>query len=82
MVMKFLIVQRIGNSPGTYDMSNPVLLDVRQVRGFYEQVGRNTNYIIHPEEILADNFSLLLLGKTKVRSPEIQQKIAAVLNGH
>lgn len=27
---------------------------------FQRQIGRNTGYIIHPEEILADNFSLVL----------------------
>ena len=30
---------------------------------FFRQVGTNTEYLIHPEEILADNFSLLLLQK-------------------
>ncbi|MDZ4683406.1 MAG: hypothetical protein SH848_06815 [Saprospiraceae bacterium] len=30
-------------------------------KGFYAQIGDNTNYIIHPDEILADNFALLLL---------------------
>ena len=28
---------------------------------FQRQIGRNTGYIIHPEEVLADNFALLLL---------------------
>jgi hypothetical protein len=50
---------------------HPVLLDVDQMQGFYEQVGRNTEYIIHPEEILADNFRFLLLGQSDVKSPEI-----------
>lgn len=31
------------------------------VGGFFEQVGRNTRYIIHPEEILADNLALLMM---------------------
>lgn len=79
---KFLVVERTGSSPSapaTYDVSSPVLLGVNQVRGFYEQVGRNTDYVIHPEEILADNFKLLLLGRTKVPSPEVLEKLAAVL---
>ncbi len=50
---------------------HPELLDVNQMQDFYEQVGRNTEYIIHPEEILADNFRLLLLGQSDVKSPEI-----------
>ncbi len=31
-----------------------------QTPDFARQIGRNTGYIIHPEEILADNFSLLV----------------------
>ena len=32
----------------------PVLLDPANVPDFHEQIGRNTKYIIHPEEVLAD----------------------------
>jgi hypothetical protein len=41
-------------------------------------VGRNTKYTIHPEEILADNF-VLLVDRAKVPSPEILDKLDAVL---
>jgi len=63
----------------TYDPSKIALLDVSKVQGFYEQVGSNTDYIIHPEEILADNFKFLLVGMTNLPSPEIQQNLAAAL---
>jgi hypothetical protein len=79
---KLLVVERAGSSPtapASYDAARPILLDVNQVSGFYEQVGRNTDYIIHPEEILADNFKLLLLGETNVPSPDILRRLAAVL---
>jgi hypothetical protein len=49
------------------------------VSGFYEQVGRNTEYIIHPEEILADNFAMLVMGDQNVPSPEILRKVQGVL---
>jgi hypothetical protein len=52
----------------------PVLLAVSAVSGFSEQVGRNTGYIIHPEEILADNFSLMVTGRS-AESPEILCKL-------
>jgi hypothetical protein len=42
-------------------------------------VGRNTNYIIHPEEILAENFALLMMDKHDVPSPEILKKMQDVL---
>ena len=44
-----------------------------------EQVGNNTDYIIHPEEILADNFALLVLGEHNMPSPEIPQKMREIL---
>ena len=39
----------------------PMAIGVGEARGFYEQVGRNTSYIIHPEEIIADNITLLAM---------------------
>jgi hypothetical protein len=55
------------------------LVDLKAVSGFFEQVGKNTDYIIHPEEILADNFALLVLSRKDVPSPEIVDKIARIL---
>lgn len=36
---------------------------IDEVEGFWEQVTRNTNYNIHPDELCADNFVLLALSK-------------------
>jgi len=59
----------------------PLLVGVDSVSGFFEQIGRNTSYIIHPEEILAENATLLALGQRIVPSPEILNRIAALLKG-
>ncbi len=59
--------------------SEPLLVRPGQVAGFYEQVGRNTDYIIHPEEILADNFALLVLGRTNIPNPEILDRMRGIL---
>lgn len=50
-----------------------------EVDGFWQSVGRNTDYIIHPEEILADNFVLLIAGAKDVKSPKILEKLDAAL---
>ena len=55
------------------------LASVDELSGFFEQVGRNTNYIIHPEEILADNFALLIMDEHNVPAPGILEKIRAIL---
>lgn len=64
-----------GRCRPLYDGAEPRLVELREVAGFLEQVGRNTEYVIHPEEILADNFALLVLGATDLASPEIPNGI-------
>lgn len=79
---EFLIIAR-SVSPHQLEprMENaePQFLPMKKVSGFFEQVGKNTNYIIHPEEILAENFALLVLGEQNVPSPEILRKLKAEL---
>lgn len=79
---QFLVVEKSGGSQtfkAVSDGSSPKLVGTERVSGFMEQVGRNTDYIIHPEEILADNFALLVLNEQKVASPEILQKMREIL---
>ena len=57
------------------------LIEVNTVSGFFEKIGRNTDYIIHPEEILADNFALLMLRTRGAPSPEILERLRVVLSG-
>ncbi len=38
-------------------------LDMQKLPDFYRQIGDNTTYIIHPDEVLADNFALLMASK-------------------
>lgn len=71
--LKFLVIGAPARVSG--DLVNPT-----QVSGLFEQIGHNTDYIIHPEEILADNFALLIAGRKDVPSPEILAKIGRVIN--
>ena len=57
----------------------PLLLNVADVPDYYEQIGRNTKYIIHPEEVLADNFVLLVGEKQDVPTPRVLEGMRAVL---
>ena len=54
-------------------------LGLDDLEGVYEQVGRNTAYLIHPEEILADNFSSLVRPSPKLDSPEILERMRRIL---
>lgn len=79
---QFLLVEQKDN-PFTvepiYDGRKPKLVNIQHVSGFFEQVGRNTGYVIHPEEILADNFSLLVLREDNLPSPAIIQELEGIL---
>jgi hypothetical protein len=57
----------------------PRLLEPSQVPDYLEQTGRNTGYVIHPEEILADNFVQLVNGRTDAPTPRILQEMGALL---
>ena len=79
-LLKLLIVEKAGESGRMRPVlrgGEPVLAAISEVTGFSEQVGRNTGYIIHPEEILADNFALMLTGGNG-ESPEVLRKLREV----
>jgi hypothetical protein len=67
-----------GLKKAAYENGEARLYRVREVTGFFEQIGRNTHYIVHPEEIMADNFSLLLFGG-EARNPEIVEGLRELL---
>ncbi len=78
---RFLLVERRDTFvKPLYDGANATLVDKHQVQDFDEQVGKNTEYILHPEEILADNFTLLVLRERNLRSPEIIKKLERILS--
>jgi len=60
------------------DARGPRWVRQETVGGLLEQVGRNTDYVIQPEEILADNFALLVMGRN-VPSPGILAAMKRVL---
>jgi hypothetical protein len=59
----------VRTEPGAA-LSTERVVGLQQVTGFFEQVGQNTQYVIHPEEILADNFALLVLNMN-AKSPAV-----------
>ncbi len=79
----FLIVERTPSFEKVtpvYNDGSLFLVNPGQLTGLFEQIGRNTNYNIHPEEVLADNFALCMTGQTEVPSPDILEKIKSILD--
>jgi hypothetical protein len=56
-----------------------VLANYQFFEGFFEQVGHNTGYLAGPEEILADNFELLLARPERARTPELLARLREVM---
>ena len=76
--MRLMAIERDTAKPILRD-DKPVLFQPREVEGFFEQIGKNTNYILHPEETLANNFVFLITEKQGLANPKIPKKIGAVL---
>ncbi|MCB0431011.1 MAG: hypothetical protein H6585_08935 [Flavobacteriales bacterium] len=73
----FLVVE--GDQPhAVMQEGAPLIYSLNDVSGFFEQVGNNTQYIIHPEEILADNFSLMITGEANMPSAWLPEKMKKV----
>lgn len=56
----------------------PVLFD-KSLADFRRQIGRNTEYIIHPEEVLADNFVELMMENSNVPDPWILKRMGNLI---
>ncbi|MBT5185359.1 MAG: hypothetical protein HOM01_01030 [Kordiimonadaceae bacterium] len=54
---------------------NPNILKHESIPDFYDKVGRNVKYVIHPEEIMAGNFALLMKKKKNLLDPDIPEDL-------
>ncbi len=79
--LRFLVFERTeaGCAP-VLAAGAPLSLAPREaVEAIFAGAGRNTNYVLHPEELLADNFAQLMMGRQHAPSPEVQARLAAWL---
>jgi len=70
-------------SPRIAERKDGVPIDLQvtasnRVVGYERRIGENTTYDFHPEEILAENFAMMLTELKRPRSPEILDNIRAV----
>jgi hypothetical protein len=80
MQVGLLVVEgeEFSKSP-VYRDGKPLILQTTDVNNFYEQVGRNTGYILHAEEISADHFVMLLTGEKGLANPELIESMKNVM---
>jgi hypothetical protein len=69
-----------GQCAVTIENGQPVDIPGDQaVPAIHAVAGANTNYVLHAEELLADNFSQLMMGRADAPNPEVQARLAAFL---
>ncbi|HEQ71349.1 MAG TPA: hypothetical protein ENN69_02575 [Spirochaetia bacterium] len=73
-----MVTIRDGQTTPIYDGREPVIVPPNELPGYYKKIGFNTDYIISPEEIMAENF-VLLINNEPVRTPRIIMEMKNVL---
>lgn len=79
--LRFLLAESGANGQcglALQDGAPVELSDQQAVAAFHAVAGANTDYVLHAEELLADNFSQLMMGET-VPNPEVHARLAAFL---
>ena len=72
LTFRLMLITRLGDQPTPIlDDGQPILLDPRNLASFHQQIGRNTKYILHPDEVLADNFVHLVFQTPDLPTPRI-----------
>ena len=67
-----------GNQQAQLENGQPVLRRYDEATDLRQIIGRNTDYDIDPEEVMADHFTLLVLG-APVPEPELLEQARAIL---
>lgn len=73
-----LIEVKVDNGncvPVVDNAGKPNIYKHDEIEDFYDTVGRNGTYVIHPEEIMADNFSVLMMKIKDVPDPDIPEQL-------
>lgn len=80
LLFRLLVVeQRGGRWQPALVKGQPVVINPREEPEFLDKIGKNTDYIIHPDEILADNFVRLVMKDADIPSPQIIDQMRSVL---
>ena len=80
----YLIATTLILDDTTYEPLQPLeYLPYQQASNFFDQIGNNTFYIVHPEEILAENFVLWMTdieNADKLQSPDIVKRMHNIIS--
>ena len=79
--INLLVIEKEGNSwrHKRDNTGEPALLELRDVPDYFNKIGFNTDYAFHPEEILAENFVLMVQRIQPVKSKWVIEGMQKVL---
>jgi hypothetical protein len=80
--LRFLQAEQTSAGQCALSLQNGGAIELSQeqaIAAFHAVAGANTNYVLHAEELLADNFSQLMMGRTDAPNPEVQARLATFL---
>lgn len=79
----FIDVRRSANGACTTvarEDGDVARFEMREAVGMlFAHAGRNTNYVLHPEELMADNFSQMMTRRADAPDPWVYERLAGVL---
>jgi len=67
------------NKKPVYKDGKLLILEMNNVKGFFKQVGKNTAYVIHAEELCADQFVMVLDQTKDLPNSELIEGMKAAL---
>lgn len=71
-----------SNKKVVYKGDKPLILKFKEVKDFYEQTGRNTDYNFHAEELSADQFVMLVNQQGGLPNPQIIDAMKKVMTAN
>jgi hypothetical protein len=77
--LQFLALSRDASGRCVADASS-TLTQAELGAAVVARAGGNTNYVLHPEELVADNFAQMMMGRRAAPSPEVYNRLATLLN--
>lgn len=80
--LRFLRVSRDASgvcTPASMTAAQSYVSPQVAMPALFAVAGGNTDYVLHPEETLADNFAQMMVGKPNVPNPEVQTRLAGWL---
>jgi hypothetical protein len=81
LTFRLMVVDQVaGKWQAVLDSGEPRMLQPNQIADYKRKIGGNTQYIIHPDEIMADNFVHLIQQTQSVPSPQIIDALRQTLS--